>query len=74
MPQLNGYEATRIIRQQPSSQNIVIIALSGWGQDADREKSKEAGCNGHLVKPVDAKHLAKVLSTLQTHSGCETAP
>ena len=61
MPRLNGLEATRQIRQQPWGQAPTIIALTGWGQDADREQSREAGCNGHLVKPVDPDDLNRVL-------------
>ena len=64
MPHLNGYEATRRIREQPWGRDIVIIALSGWGQEKDRASSKEAGCDGHLVKPVDLSELEKLLDEL----------
>ncbi len=57
MPRLNGYEATRQIRQQPWSQRMLIYALTGWGQEGDRKLSEEAGCNGHLVKPVSLPDL-----------------
>ncbi|MFT3883629.1 MAG: ATP-binding protein [Gemmatales bacterium] len=59
MPRLNGLEATRRIREKEWGKAITIIALTGWGQDSDREKSKEAGCNGHLVKPVHLPDLQK---------------
>ena len=49
MPRLNGYDATRRIRKQPWGRDIAIIALTGWGQDVDRARSKKAGCDGHLV-------------------------
>jgi PAS domain S-box-containing protein len=62
MPRLNGYEATRRIRAQPWGRSIVIIALTGWGQDGDRVLSSEAGCNGHLVKPVNLADLEKLLT------------
>jgi CheY-like chemotaxis protein len=52
MPKLNGLDATRRIREQPWGRSVVIIALTGWGQDGDHAQSKEAGCDGHLVKPV----------------------
>ncbi len=52
MPRLNGLDATRRIREQPWGESIVIIALTGWGQDGDRSQSKMAGCDEHLVKPV----------------------
>jgi CheY-like chemotaxis protein len=61
MPRLNGLEATRRIRAQPWGQSITIIALTGWGQDHDRDRSREAGCDGHLVKPVDLADLQKML-------------
>jgi PAS domain S-box-containing protein len=62
MPKLNGYEAARRIREQPWGQKMVLVALSGWGQEEDRQKSKEAGFNGHLVKPVDHAALNKLLN------------
>lgn len=61
MPRLNGLEATRRIRENEWGKTITIIALTGWGQDSDREKSRTAGCNGHLVKPVHLPDLEKVL-------------
>ncbi len=64
MPRLNGYEATRRIREHPWGQAIIIIALTGWGQEGDRAQAREAGCNGHLVKPVDIRDLEKLLDEL----------
>ena len=64
MPHLNGYEATRRIREQPWGGDIVIITLSGWGQERDRANSREAGCDGHLVKPVEMSELEKLLEEL----------
>jgi CheY-like chemotaxis protein len=61
MPKLNGYDATRRIRERPWGRDIAIIALTGWGQEVDRAKSKEAGCDGHLVKPVSPQDLEKLL-------------
>eukprot|EP00456_Euglypha_rotunda_P014701 TRINITY_DN1465_c0_g1_i1.p1 TRINITY_DN1465_c0_g1~~TRINITY_DN1465_c0_g1_i1.p1 ORF type:complete len:1265 (-),score=298.77 TRINITY_DN1465_c0_g1_i1:3677-7471(-) len=65
MPRLNGYEATRRIREQEWGHNIAVIALTGWGQDADKILSREAGCNGHLVKPVNLPDLEKLLNELE---------
>jgi PAS domain S-box-containing protein len=53
MPNMNGYEACRAIRSRDGGARFCIIALTGWGQDEDRRKSKEAGFDEHLVKPVD---------------------
>ncbi len=64
MPGLNGYEAARRIRGHPWARSITIIALTGWGQEGDRIRSKEAGCNGHLVKPVNLHDLQNLLAEL----------
>jgi CheY-like chemotaxis protein len=61
MPKLNGYETAQQIRQQPWGDNVVLIALTGWGQEEDRRRSREAGFNAHLVKPVDHHSLEKIL-------------
>jgi PAS domain S-box-containing protein len=65
MPKLNGYDATRRIREQQLDPPPVIIALTGWGQEGDRVLSKEAGCDGHLVKPVNLPDLEKLLAELE---------
>jgi len=64
MPRLNGYDATRRIRAAPWGQGIVVVALTGWGQAADRAESRAAGCDAHLVKPVDLPDLEGVLAGL----------
>jgi PAS domain S-box-containing protein len=65
LPKLNGYEVARKIREQPWGKNIVLVALTGWGHDEHRQKSKEAGFNGHLVKPVELPALMNLLAELQ---------
>ncbi|MEO8680580.1 MAG: PAS domain S-box protein [Vicinamibacterales bacterium] len=64
MPTLDGHETARRIRQEPWGKEIVLIALTGWGQPEDRTRSKEAGFNHHLVKPADPEMVAKLLSSL----------
>ncbi len=64
MPRRNGLDATRQIRAQAWGRDVVIIALTGWGQENDKTRSQEAGCDGHLVKPVDLADLEKMLSKL----------
>lgn len=64
MPKLNGYEATRRIREESWGQDMAVIALTGWGQEEDRAKSMEAGCAGHLVKPVNVPDLEALLAEL----------
>jgi signal transduction histidine kinase len=57
MPKSNGYDVCRKIRQQSWGRNMKVIAQTGWGQAGDRLRSKEAGFDGHLVKPIDPAHL-----------------
>jgi CheY-like chemotaxis protein len=61
LPILDGMEACRRIRDKSWGRNMVIVALTGWGQDEDRRKSKEAGFDEHLVKPVSNDALVKLL-------------
>jgi PAS domain S-box-containing protein len=65
MPHLDGYDATRRIRAQPWGRATIIIALTGWGQDDDKARSQEAGCNGHLTKPVNLSDLQSLLEKLK---------
>lgn len=51
LPKLNGYEVARKIREHAWGESMVLVALTGWGQDEDRRKSREAGFNHHFVKP-----------------------
>jgi CheY-like chemotaxis protein len=64
LPKLNGYEVCRRIRQRPWGAKVMIVALTGWGQDEDRQRSVEAGFDTHLVKPVDFELLMKLLDSL----------
>ena len=68
LPLLNGFDAARRIRQQPGGTDTVIVALTGWGQEADRRRSREAGFDQHLVKPVDPVALEALLDGLETAS------
>jgi CheY-like chemotaxis protein len=64
MPKLNGFEACARIRKQPWGREMVLIALTGWGQSEDRRRTHEAGFDAHLVKPVDLDVLSKQLDAL----------
>ncbi|MFM9915067.1 MAG: PAS domain S-box protein, partial [Rhizobacter sp.] len=64
MPKLNGYEACRQMKAHAWDEKIILIAMTGWGQDDDRRKSAEAGFDHHLVKPVDPQALLKLLTEL----------
>jgi CheY-like chemotaxis protein len=61
LPGMSGLDAARAIRGEPWGRQTILIAVSGWGQDADRQRSREAGFDHHLVKPVDHKALTKIL-------------
>jgi len=65
MPMMSGLDVARRIREQPWGPEVLLIALSGWGQEEDRRKSKEAGFDHHFVKPVDIQVLAEQLSRLR---------
>ncbi len=62
LPKLNGYEVCRQLRQQPWGKDMVVIALTGWGQEEDRQRSREAGFNAHFVKPLERAMLMQVLA------------
>ena len=62
MPKLNGYDAARRIRREPWGERLVLVALTGRGQDEDRRLSREAGFDFHLVKPVEPAALEKLLA------------
>jgi CheY-like chemotaxis protein len=64
MPRLNGYDAARRIRELPGGRGVVLIALTGWGQEDDRRRSRDAGFDHHLTKPVDPQDLGKLLASL----------
>ncbi|HEX2269071.1 MAG TPA: ATP-binding protein [Pyrinomonadaceae bacterium] len=61
MPRLNGYETARQIRQQPWGQLMVLVALTGWGQEEDRQRTLAAGFNYHVVKPIDFLRLGQLV-------------
>jgi CheY-like chemotaxis protein len=65
LPKLNGYDACRRIRGADWGKNMLIIALTGWGQEDDRTKSKEAGFDAHIVKPVDYDELMRLFSEIR---------
>lgn len=66
MPRLNGYDACRQIRANSDGQEVVVVALTGWGQEEDRRRSREAGFDHHLVKPVELGELEKFMAALPT--------
>jgi CheY-like chemotaxis protein len=55
MPKMNGFELARAFRQHPSLKEVVLVALTGWGQPEDRQRTKEVGFDYHFVKPVEVE-------------------
>ncbi len=66
MPRMNGYEAARHIRRHTWGGKATLIAVTAWGRDGDRQKSKEAGFDHHLVKPVAVETLLKILESFRS--------
>ena len=62
LPKLDGYEAARRIREQDGGTDMVLVAVTGWGQEEDRRRSKEAGFDHHMTKPVEFAALQKLLA------------
>jgi CheY-like chemotaxis protein len=61
---MDGYEVARWLRAQPGGQEVLLVALTGWGQAEDRRRSQEAGFDHHLVKPVDLAVLQALFAAL----------
>jgi PAS domain S-box-containing protein len=68
MPGMNGFEAARRLRALPCGGSMTLIAVTGWGQDRDRQLTTEAGFDAHVVKPVDVLAIKNLLATLPARS------
>jgi CheY-like chemotaxis protein len=62
MPGLSGYDVARRIRKQSASQDITLIALTGWGQQTDKARAAESGFDHHFTKPVEPTVLSKLIA------------
>jgi signal transduction histidine kinase/ActR/RegA family two-component response regulator len=62
---MDGYEVARRIRRRPESRDVILIALTGWGQEEDRQRSRAAGFDSHLIKPADLGALQTLLTSLE---------
>jgi PAS domain S-box-containing protein len=69
MPGMDGYEVARRLRKQPGLENVVLAALTGWGQEEDRRRTSEAGFDHHLVKPPELKTVESLLAGLKRETG-----
>jgi CheY-like chemotaxis protein len=65
MPGMDGYEVARRARQLPCCQETVFVALTGWGQEEARQRTREAGFDHHLLKPVNFGALEVLLTEAQ---------
>jgi CheY-like chemotaxis protein len=64
LPKINGYEAAKLIRDKMANQKVVIIAMTGWGQQDDKRRALEAGFDHHLTKPVEPAALSRLLALI----------
>jgi CheY-like chemotaxis protein len=64
LPGLNGYEVCRRMREEPWGKDLIIAALTGWGKEEDRNRSREAGFSAHLVKPIELAALLRLLADI----------
>jgi CheY-like chemotaxis protein len=69
---MDGYEVARHLRQHPQTKEVWVIAMTGYGQDSDRQRTQEAGFDYHVVKPVDSRQLRALLATLTKQSRSAT--
>ena len=67
LPVMDGLQVARRIRQEPGLRNVLLIALTGYGQDTDRQATRAAGFDHHLVKPVELKTIQSILATVHRH-------
>ncbi|MDB5938284.1 MAG: multi-sensor hybrid histidine kinase, partial [Polaromonas sp.] len=64
LPGLTGYEVARQLRQEPALKGTVLVALTGYGRESDRQRSRNAGFSYHLVKPVGVREVEDILATV----------
>jgi len=62
LPGMDGYEVARRLRARPETSEALIVAVTGYGQNEDRERSRAAGFDHHLVKPIESEVLLKLLA------------
>lgn len=69
MPQMNGYETCRALRERAWGRDAIVIAQTGWGQTEDRQRALQAGFDAHLVKPIEFVALSELLAALDSDRG-----
>jgi CheY-like chemotaxis protein len=61
---MNGYEVAAKLRAQPWAEQVILVAVTGWGQNEDRQRAHDAGFDCHMVKPIDPESLTTTLAGL----------
>jgi signal transduction histidine kinase/ActR/RegA family two-component response regulator len=74
MPDINGYDVARTIREREPGDRVVLVALTGWGQPGDKRRAREAGFDHHLTKPVDFEELSTILTDAGIRSAIAPVP
>ena len=74
LPGLTGYEVARQMRQEPALKNTVLVALTGYGRESDRQRSKNAGFDHHLVKPAGVREVEEILATVGEQLALQRRP
>ena len=69
LPGMNGYEVAKRLRGEPSLSGAVLVALTGWGSDDDKRRSREAGFDFHLTKPVELTAIERILARVVAGGG-----
>jgi CheY-like chemotaxis protein len=67
MPKLSGYEVAKRIREESWGRDMVLVALTGWGQDEDKQRTKAAGFDHHLTEPTEPAMLQDLLANLDSY-------
>jgi CheY-like chemotaxis protein len=68
MPNMNGYLLARKLREWRWTRDAVLIAVTGWGGDRERERAKDAGFDHHLLKPAEPERIAELLAAVRPHA------
>jgi len=74
MPDLDGYETVKRIRQERGNVHVIIVAVTGWSRDEDKRRAYEAGFDLHVAKPMDADKLKELLALLDPDSRLDKTP
>jgi CheY-like chemotaxis protein len=61
LPGMDGYEVARLLRAKPQTSHTTLIAVTGWGSEADRLRAKEAGFNRHITKPMEPEEVERLV-------------